>query len=58
MNDKERDERMKKLFEWAKDGRLEAAVDNVIAKLDSGELSIHDLPPMPVKFIEQDEEEA
>lgn len=44
---KEFDETMRKAIEWGKDGRFEAAIARVIAKLESGELSIHDLPPLP-----------
>ena len=43
----ELDETMRKAIEWGKDGRFEAAIARVIAKLESGELSIDDLPPLP-----------
>lgn len=43
----ELDETMRKAIKWGKDGRFEAAIARLIAKLESGELSIDDLPPLP-----------
>lgn len=38
---------IRKAAEMIKDGRFDACVDRVVAKIDSGELSVHDLPPIP-----------
>lgn len=35
---------MNEAAEWAKDGRLQTAIEDVISRLDSGELSPEDLP--------------
>jgi hypothetical protein len=43
---------MRKLIDWAMDGdNLDAAVDRILKKIESGELSIHDLPTIPLCFL-------
>lgn len=43
---------MRKLIDWAMDGdNLDASFDRVLAKIESGELTIHDLPPIPLSFL-------
>lgn len=38
---------IRKAAEMIKDGRFDACFEHVLAKIDSGELSVYDLPPMP-----------
>lgn len=41
----------KNLIAWAKDSqKLDRALDNVLEKIDSGELSIQDLPSIPTSI--------
>lgn len=43
---------MRKLIDWAMDGdNLDASFDRVLAKIESGELTIYDLPPIPLSFL-------
>lgn len=42
---------MKEAAEWAKDGRFQTVIEDVISRLDSGELSPEDLPPMPQRTL-------
>lgn len=44
---KERADMIRKAAEMIKDGRFDACVDRLAAKIDSGKLSIRDLPPVP-----------
>lgn len=51
MPKEERAQKMRKAIEFANtDGNLDRAIDKVIAKLESGELSVSDLPLMPIKL--------
>lgn len=46
---------LRELIEWASDyEKVEAIIDNLIAKIDSNEISIADLPPIPasIKIIQ------
>ena len=43
---------MIKLIDWAMDGdNLDTAFDRALKKIESGELTIHDLPPIPLSSL-------
>lgn len=46
LSEKEIAETMKQAIEWGKNGRLQASIERLIAKLESGEVSVQDVPPL------------
>lgn len=46
LSEKDIAETMKQAIEWGKDGRLQASIERLIAKLESGEVSVQDVPPL------------
>ncbi|MFG0495884.1 hypothetical protein ACF8MH_00940 [Pseudomonas sp. YQ_13] len=57
LTDKDIAETMNRAIEWGKDGRLQAAIGRLIALMDSGEVSVQDVPPL-LALLEQGNKEA
>jgi hypothetical protein len=54
LSEKEIAETMKQAIEWGKDGRLQASIERLIAKLENGEVSVQDVPPLAA-WLQTDE---